>query len=294
VLNTEQTQLSTRHDLAKLDKSKYTKAEWQKIRNERRRQKHEPKPKPVVVQDVLPIQSKEASERKNYILCLKHGSKYDPDYVNRLYNMCKRHCTIPFEFVCLTEQTQGLDPDITTIALPGGLAGWWYKPYIFSEELGLNGTILYMDLDVVLSNNIDKLFVYSPGDWFIIRDFTRSMRAGWKKYNSSVIRFETGTLKHIWTKFKEKPQQVMRQFHGDQDWIYHIDKTAKLWPDSWIRSWKWEIRKNREFDPKTQRGTRKLKYIEDVEPGPECCVCVFHGDPNPHLCDDPWVVDNWK
>jgi len=42
------------------------------------------------------------------------------------------------------------------------------------------------------------------------------------------------------------------------------------------------------------RGKRKFKYVESVTPRVECCVAVFHGDPNPHYCEDPWVVENWK
>jgi hypothetical protein len=32
------------------------------------------------------------------IVCLKHGTKYNSDYVNRLYNMVQRNLTIPFKF----------------------------------------------------------------------------------------------------------------------------------------------------------------------------------------------------
>jgi hypothetical protein len=67
-----------------------------------------------------------------------------------------------------------------------------------------------------------------------------------------------------------------------------------LYPDSWILSWKWEVRKDRAFAPNGRKGQRKLKTIEDVTPRIECCVTVFHGDPNPELCEDPWVIDNWK
>ena len=40
---------------------------------------------------------------------------------------------------------------------------------------------------------------------------------------------------------------------------------------------------------------RKILFRnEDVVPRVECCVVVFHGDPNPEKCQDPWVVENWK
>ena len=69
----------------------------------------------------------------NYILCLKHGTKYNAEYVNKLYNMTKRHCTVDYTFVCLTEDPTNLDPNILVVPLPNNLQGWWCKPYIYSN-----------------------------------------------------------------------------------------------------------------------------------------------------------------
>ena len=230
---------------------------------------------------------------KKYILCLKHGDKYDHEYVNRLYNMCKSHCTYDFEFVCLTDNARNINPDVTIIDLPPGLKGWWCKPYMFSDELGLNGTILYMDLDVVIANRFDRMWDYMPERWCIIRDFSRKMRPNWKRYNSSIIRFYSGQLNHIWEQFKIEPRQIQSRFWGDQDFIWDVDKTACLWPDRWILSWKWEVRETVRFVPGGVRGKRRLDTIEDCEPQIDCMIAVFHGDPNPYYCEDPWVKANW-
>lgn len=273
--------------MPKIDKTQYSKEEWKIIR-EKRRQEKENK-----VQEKHSAPLEVDPNGKYYVLCLKHGTKYGSEYVNRLYNMVKRNTTIDFEMVCLTEDSKDINEEITIRPLPPALAGWWCKPYMFSNDLQLNGTVLYLDLDVVIANNIDKLFTYAQGDWCIIRDFTRTMRPGWQKYNSSVIRFEGGTKDHIWTTFAKNKNFYMRKHHGDQDYIYEIDKSAVLFPDSWILSWKWEVRKNREFAPGGTRGSRKLKVIENVIPPADCSICVFHGDPNPDNCDDPWVKQNW-
>ena len=53
----------------------------------------------------------------NYIACLKHGTKYSPEYVNVIYNMVRRHCTIDYKFICFTENAKGLDPEITVLSL---------------------------------------------------------------------------------------------------------------------------------------------------------------------------------
>lgn len=239
-----------------------------------------------------------SSDGKYYVLCLKHGTKYSADYVNKLYSMVQRHCTLDFEMVCLTDDSKGIDSNITVLKLPGNLQGWWCKPYMFSNELPLNGTVLYMDLDIVIANNIDQLFTWEESSWCTIRDFTRKMRPTWQKYNSSVVRFKTGQLSHFWENFVNDQKNIQQRWHGDQDWLYDIalrsKTTAKLFPDKWILSWKWEIRRDKTFKQGTPRGKRQLRTIEHVVPPDECCVCVFHGDPNPEHCADPWVVDNWR
>lgn len=49
---------------------------------------------------------------ENIILCMKWGTKYGAEYVNRLYNMVNRHTTLPFKMVCLTDRTEGIDPNV--------------------------------------------------------------------------------------------------------------------------------------------------------------------------------------
>jgi hypothetical protein len=229
------------------------------------------------------------------VLCLKHGSKYSADYVNILYNMVSRNLT-EFNFYCLTENSHGLNSNINIIELPPGLDGWWYKPYMFSKDLPIEGTILYMDLDVVIAGSLEKLFTYKPNHWCIIRDFTRSMRNDWKRYNSSVIRFEKGQLDMYWQDFKANSREYRKKHFGDQDWLWavtHQQTPAELWPDEWIQSWKWEVRSSKELTSGA-RGQRRLTTIENVVPPSDCCITVFHGDPNPEHCLDPWVVDNWR
>jgi len=283
--------------LAKVDKSQYTKDEWRRIKEQRRLEKDQERfEKKMQSQEDLVSFHPAQPSNKYYVLCLKHGTKYSADYVNKLYNMVERNCTLNYEFVCLTDDSRDINKNIKIITLPKELSGWWCKPYMFSDDLGLNGTILYMDLDVVIASNIDHLFTYYPNDWCIIRDFTRKMRPSWQKYNSSVIKFNSGQLSQYWNKFKKSHKDIERKFFGDQDWLYdatHKDNPARLFPDNWIMSWKWEIRSDRVLRPGT-RGSRKLRTIEHVVPPQGCCITVFHGDPNPEHCEDPWVVKNWK
>lgn len=265
--------------MSKIDKTKYTKQEYRILKQQQ---------KNLLLNN---------SSVTNNIVCVKHGPKYDSQYANVLYNMCARHCSLPFNFYCLTDDPRGLNDNIGIKLLPKYLDGWWCKPYMFADELNIDGIILYMDLDVVIANNIDKLFTYKQNEWLIIRDFLRSMRSNYNRYNSSVIRFNSGQLDSMWQDFKINYRTIKRQFRGDQDYIFNwatANLKAEFFPDEWIRSWKWEIRKNREWAPGGAVGSRTFKHIESVVPPKDCSITVFHGDPNPGRCRDPWVVDNWR
>lgn len=283
--------------MAKIDKSQFTKDEWKKVRALRRHEKANTKTQKSVISSQISPQESVTSDDKKYIVCLKHGTKYPSEYVNVLYNMVKRNCSYEFEFVCFTEDERNINPEITIKPLPSldrNVAGWWYKPMFFNPNLGLKGTILFFDLDVIVFKNIDKLFDYQPGKFCIIKDFNRSLRSNWEKFNSSVFRLQVGDQSQVYEQFLIDTYNHIRRFHGDQDWIYHVVKTNfAYWPDEWIQSYKWEMR-NRAKIIRDQKGKRNF-----AEPGKpnikqETSVAVFHGEPNPKDCIDQWCKDNWK
>lgn len=279
--------------MPKIDKSQYSKQEWKRIREQRRLEKQVNKDRKAMGQAVQqPVYN---SQTNNYIVCLKHGHKYTAEYVNKLNSMVKRHCTRDYEFVCFTEDSTDLDSDIKVMPLPSipNAAGWWYKPMFFSPDFALKGTMLYMDLDVIVFDNIDKLFDYAPGKFCIIRDFNRSIRSEWKKFNSSVFRLESGSLPHVYNNFIKDPRSAIRRFHGDQDWIFDQVRTDfEYWPNEWIQSYKWEMR-GRPAMVRDRNGKRNFSAPGTPKILPDTAVAVFHGEPNPHDCVDPWCKQNW-
>ena len=58
-------------------------------------------------------------------------------------------------------------------------------------------------------------------------------------------------------------------------------------------SYKWEIRNRSELT--MNNGKRTFATVRhDVILDPACSVAVFHGDPNPCVIQDKFVVDNWQ
>ena len=231
---------------------------------------------------------------KKNIVCLKWGDKYSPQYVNILYNMCKRNCTVDYDFVCLTENSHGLKSEIIVKPLPKiPLHGWWMKPYVFARENNFTGEVLFLDLDLIVYKNIDKLWFHNTSDFLIIRDFTRVMNNGWKKFNSSVFKFTANNYHYIWDDFSENHRSIVPKNFGDQDYLYNLlHNKAKTWPDPWITSYKWEMRNRDEIA--VIKGKRNFTTVRNPNIPNDGCIAVFHGDPNPHEVRDPWVIENWK
>ncbi len=231
----------------------------------------------------------------NHVVCVKWGNKYISKYANVLNSMVKRHTTLPYQFHCLTDDANGLDPEINVIKLPNEpyIKTWWSKLYMFSPDLPIEGNILFFDLDVVIFDNIDSLFTHNPGKFHIIRDFNRCRVPNWKLSNSSCMRWQSGTMQYLWNEYKADPNRVTGRNHGDQDWITkRASADINHWPDEWIRSYKWEMIGLKDTKLLTKDGKRFFRTPPKIEKDNK--VAVFHGLPNPMECADQFVVENWK
>lgn len=51
-------------------------------------------------------------EKPLNVVCVKYGTKYGADYVNKLYYGVKKHLSLPHTFTCFTESPTDLDPSI--------------------------------------------------------------------------------------------------------------------------------------------------------------------------------------
>ena len=89
------------------------------------------------------------------IVCVKYGKKYTKDDVLKLKRMVEDNCTLPFSFYCLS------DEDIESVHtipldLSLDLERYWWKICLF--DLDWDVPTLYLDLDIIIQNNIDHMF----------------------------------------------------------------------------------------------------------------------------------------
>jgi hypothetical protein len=210
------------------------------------------------------------------VLCMKWGTKYGPQYVNRLHAMVQRHLKGDFRFVCLTDRSEGIVPEvqclpIPSLDLPPGIPErGWTKLTTFAADLhGLQGTALFLDLDVVIVDDITPFFEL-PGEFLIIHDWKRPWRV---TGNSSVYRFRLGAHADLLAHFRGHVDEVRAAFRHEQaylsDWLQRQGKLA-YWPAAWCASWKYHciprFPTNYWRDPQIPAGAR---------------ILIFHGVMNP-------------
>ncbi len=233
---------------------------------------------------------------ENNIVCIKWGTKYGLEYVNNLHAMVERNITIPHKFVCITDDPTGLTPGIHILPMQETIIdGWWHKLTLFKPTIGdLTGRILFMDLDVVITDNIDCFFI--DKDFAIIKEWLPR-----RLFNSSVFLLKIGSHTHVWdsytVKLAENPHNgrtkgQIRGYNGDQDWISEQIPEPHTWPMEWVPSYKYCCQKN---------GPVKIDLHDDGSPV-GARIVIFHGNPNPPAAiegwkrwgPDPWIADHWR
>lgn len=204
------------------------------------------------------------------VICFKWGVIYSATYVNRLYSMVDRNLTLPYRFICITDDPNGLDKRIEHKPLiEDKLAGQFNKLRVFKNSLyDLTGVALTLDLDIVIVDNIDSFFDVE-GDFCIEKDYCEE-----NGNNSSVMRFQIGENVDIYNDFVSLDKTSddfnringkRAKYWGDQSWITEKRPNAIHWPSEWIRSYKWEC----------------LNYGNCIIPK-GCKIVLFHGLPRPH------------
>lgn len=214
---------------------------------------------------------------------LGYRSSYGPHQVNTLRSMVARHYRKPHRFICVTDDAEGLHPDVEAVQLwddhadvpnPSFSTGpsCYRRLKVFSADIGklLGERFVCLDLDVLITGDLSALLDRTE-------DFI-----GWKNpnpmwpLNGSFFMLTAGARRQVWESFD--PQTSPAISHAakcrgsDQGWMsYVLGKGEATWDKSdGVYSFQDEIIR------------RHPSFIRNaILPG-NAKVVVFHG------VIDPW------
>lgn len=220
-----------------------------------------------------------APQASKTVICAKWGNKFPAEDVNRLFRAVRRSLTGPLRFVCFTDDARGFIDGIESWPLPpvpvvGHLNNrGWKKLGLLASPLGnLAGPVLYLDLDVALTEPLDPFFEL-PGEFRIIKDYKPFRFRHRYTGNSSVFRFEVGAHADVLTAIEQMGEQVMRDFRNEQEVISFFMREKGIldyWPRAWCASYKHNCVR-----------ALPLGWFKDPRVPAGAKVLVFHGDPKP-------------
>lgn len=238
-----------------------------------------------------------------YIFCMKWGTLYGPEYVNRLYSMVNANLSYEYKMVCFTDDERGINEEIQCLPIPdmglptGIPERMWKKLSTLKSDLyGLSGRALFLDLDIVIVDNIDCFFDVE-GEFRIIKDHS------WRKWritgNSSVYRFDIGKHGFVYDDFVLNFEKIKDQHRNEQEYLTQaiFDKgKLQYWDKTWCPSFKYDC---------VSRFPLAVWKKPIIPKGAK--IIIFHGEINPHQAIKggrgkwyryvraaPWVAEFWK
>ncbi|MGB0792858.1 MAG: hypothetical protein ACPGTR_04875 [Opitutales bacterium] len=197
------------------------------------------------------------------ITVLKTGGEFKERHVLALRDSCNKFAP-GCEFVCLTD----IELQCNTIQLEHGWPGWWSKMELFKLE----GPILYIDLDTIITGDLSALVAKLIGEKFcILRDVCKGnvnhkAFIDEKKMGSGIM-FWKSDMRFLYDDFLKKSVEYMAKFRGDQDYIesimWDLDVTYLQDLTDSVVSFKIDLDHGRNYDPAIHR------------------IVFFHGRPRP-------------
>lgn len=216
---------------------------------------------------------------------------YLPEHVNVLAAMFRRHLSEPHRFICITDMRGQYDPGVEVMPMPpaakvlgkfstpegGRFPSCYRRLWMFSDEaMCLGKRVLMVDVDIVLTGNIDHLF--EPRARFVGWQ-PKASWGGTNRIGGGMYLMTPGAHPEVFTDFNGM-ESIMRAraagFRGsDQAWLsYKLAGTCKLWkPDSGIYS---------------------IRDLKDGQLPADACLVQFNGTGKPWHGRPAWVKDHWR
>jgi len=238
---------------------------------------------------------------------MKWGSKYGHEYVNRLHKSIKKHTKRSTQLYCFTDNSDNIDKDIICkplpkIFLPETISFTpWRKMSLWQYPLyDLEGDVLFLDLDLVITGDLDRFFDFKPGNYCVIENWTQ---IGENIGNTSCFKFPIGKYNSVFEKFKRNPKKYWKKYHIEQIYLSAQIKDQVFWPPEWCKSFKHDL-----------LPCWPIRIWQPAKLPDNTSIVAFTGKPDPddvvngkwpvkknqiykkiykQLKTPQWVIDNW-
>ena len=226
------------------------------------------------------------------VVCMKWGTRYPAIFANRLYKAVRRNVSGNLRFICFTDDPSGLLAEIEPhplpkIDIPEALQ-WtpWRKLSLWQPDLAdLEGDVLYLDVDLVITGNLDPLWTFYPGKMCVAENWTQLGRG---IGNTSVYRWRVGTHTDIFKQYQRNSADIHARFRIEQQYISTVIDEMVYWPEEWCVSFKHSLL------PKFP-----LNWVQTPPLPAETKIVAFTGRPDQDQARDgdwpaPWYKKPYK
>ncbi len=220
-------------------------------------------------------------------ICLKYGTLYGAEYVNRLHAALERNTRGDLRFFCMTDDPSSINRKTEILPLPtepfqeqmeialsqAPKRGRMKKISLFRPDLipDLDGPLLVFDLDTAIVGPIDDLRDFAPGKVCMRREWNDSNRAP-SLGHGSVERLDPKQHAYLYEYMARDPEAAVAFGYGSEQSytsrLAHQNGDLEFFPDDWIVSFKYDCRPARPFN----------LFVEPKLPDGAKVVC-FHGRP---------------
>jgi lipopolysaccharide biosynthesis glycosyltransferase len=198
------------------------------------------------------------------------GGDYDnvwDEYIKRLAEGIKSNTTKDIDFYCATVMNLDEIDNVKQIVPLNNFKGWHIKAELFNPEHWEGyDRVLYVDLDTVITGNIDEM-LENPAQLSFLRDFYHPATR-----ETGMIWFDPSRTLTLYNRFVKMQPNVKK-------------KDAKI-IDTWAKQ---NIPEATCLQDMYSIGSYKVSLIRDKKPVDDYSIICFHGNPRPHHVN--WSLD---
>jgi hypothetical protein len=231
-------------------------------------------------------------------------------HVNVLKASIDRNTTIPYKFVCVTDDWKGLDSTVEYVNIDRhfprikGFGGCFrrLRAFDFSTAVALfGGRFISIDIDSVVVGNMDKLLSFRDDFRIWMEQYRRRT-----PYCGSLWGMKSGARQEVWSKFENKPYMALEaidrlKYTGtDQAHIsvclYNKERT---WgQNEGVYNFNTQIRRKASSIQVNRDGSFKEVFKTDGNIPKEASIVFFNGKYDPSQTElqrqYPWIGDHWR